>query len=678
MIQSIGPRVICKPQGDYNPAKEYVPLDMVRYHDQNFIARTKVPVNQAPTDGVDNNYWAFWGAYSQEVADLRQDVLDLGDYVGRNLKKAEMRFVKNSYDLSNINGNCSILKSESGTVYMFDLSYDFNLTNIVDSLNDLSVEHVDVIIISHYHADHANTANLNSLHNMGFVDERTLIYTPRIPSGAAWTAGLQTIYDDFMNAVNTIGCAVLVPDSNTLIEDENVKISFFNCSASDFAYYDALTPTADYNAYSMCNYIEYFNLRVGIFSDILGTSKRRIVNLGLVKHCQIITSAHHGSSAYYVGFDDVVRPDYVVIMAAADYLFKNSLNNEDVDYYASIDSKLMPTNNSAVELNANSLFFTMYNGDLEYHPAALANYDIYVDGNYINEQEGTQDKPFTDIYKALANARAFKNGIIRIYFSNYTLTENVNIIDLPNVVEFHGLIASGLMRFDRSKVRFIDCSFTGTNGVRLDQSEAYFSDCIFDSGTLEGYGIWARGSMVYAGTITCNYKNTPISAVQGSVINIDTLDGANNYMIVHLDDSNSQVYVGTSTISATRVFSYNSHCNVNRVLFDDVDLSPYFTAAAAGTLNATISNGQVTITGDLYPLTLTGLNTDIITGLPEQLRPAHDIYIPVLPVDGGYTSGTWYTAFIHVLPNGKIEFTCKDYASVSHSFVGASWTSGLR
>lgn len=678
MIQSYGPRVVCKPEGAYNPAKTYVPLDMVRYHDQSFIARTKVPSNQPPTDGDDNEYWAFWGAYSQEVSDLSDKIDGLDAYVSQSLKKIEIRFVKNSYDLSHINGNCFILKSETGKVYMFDLSYDFNLTNIVNSLVDLDVSHVDVLIISHYHADHANTPNLTSLHNMGYIDERTIAYTPRVPAGSVWSGTLPTIYADFMAELNAIGCSILVPDSNTVIDDENVHITFFNCDASDYAYYDG-SGTAGYNDYSVCNYIEYNNLTIMNTGDIQSTAKAHIATLGVLKYCQIITSPHHGSSGYVEEFDKVVNPDYAVVMCGADYLFARSLSRADVDYYAAIDCKLLPTNNYAVELNANALFYSVYNGDLKYHPAALTNYDIYVDGNYTNEQDGTQSKPFTDIFKSLALARSYRNGVVRIFFTNYTVDSELDIINLERKIQFNNLTFNKPVRFDNSILEFVNCTFAGENGIRLDQSYAYFDGCTFDSGQLEGYGVWARNSrIVTANTNTFNNKVDAIRCTHSSTFNIATISGTGNTNAFNLQDGNSAIYVGTNNISATNIFNTASHTNVSGALSDNIDLaSSYNTTVSNGTLKARIKNGMVQLMGHPTQMTLTGQNTVIGKITNPQLLPAENVFVPICATDTGYGNGTYYLGLLEILTNGNLQLFANDYTLIKQMHFTAVYESSL-
>ena len=53
-------------------------------------------------------------------------------------------------------GNCFVLKTKSNKVVLFDLGEVATHDNIIQTMTDMGIDHIDYVIISHYHSDHVN------------------------------------------------------------------------------------------------------------------------------------------------------------------------------------------------------------------------------------------------------------------------------------------------------------------------------------------------------------------------------------------------------------------------------------------------------------------------------------------------------------------------------------------
>ena len=654
----------------------YDNLTIVVEDGDSYTSRIPVPVGIGKPS-LNPHYWVKTGDFNAQLHNIEQIIANFEEEISKSLNKIQVAVVKNSGDgTSLINGNCMILKGETKTA-MFDLSYDHNFSNIVEALNKLKITHIDYLIISHYHADHANTPNLQGLANMRFVDANTVIYTPRVPQGTAWSDSLATIYADFMVVVETIGCATIVPNSLTEIEFDGVNINFRNCDASDYAYYDS--QSADYNAYSVINFIKYANLTIGNLGDIIEDGKTRMASTGNIERCDIITAPHHGVASFIDAFDNYIHPAVVVVPSNGRNLFRRNLSsNNELTYYGAIDAKICATSNKTVYININELFYDVYDDGLDYAGARLQSFDIYVDGEYLDDEYGTQSQPFTTIEHAIAYANKIQQGTAVIHCSNIEVTDNLLISDLSTPIKIDGCTFKGSVRIQDCTVELSNCVFNTTESValRFDNCIAHIANCTISGNGSNG--LWCRKTSLTGATNGISNKTLAIRISLGSIVHLSGTSGSGNTNLARIEDNSKLDMTSTTITYSGNMLQDSGTGNISGDISAVTDISTMLGSnVTTGEMFALLRDNMVEITGHITDMTGTGVNTTVGAITDAHLKPVRGFFVPIILTDTGYSSGNLYNGFLNITSDGTLKIVCQDYASMKQCHFRTSYMSAL-
>lgn len=663
--QYIGARYVPIFDGEWDNTKEYEPLVIVSNLGNSYTSRTYVP---AGVDISNTKYWALTGNYNAQIEAYRQDVENYKNEV-IEYEGSKLFFVKNDDNVDKINGNC-VIYINGDVVTMFDLSYDLNYQNIVDILTDNGVDHIDNVVISHYHLDHSNINNLSALIAANYIDNRTLFYLPKKSNNpSVWTSGLETIYNNFISVLTDNNITYSFPTNTTSITINNASINFFNCSDLDIAYYDDLT--ADYNNYSMCSYINDNGKRVAIMGDCYNVAQKRIYDSGYAKKCDLITTGHHADSNWNNNFQLTIMPEYAVVMACKSALFTSAFNSgNEISLLTAHGTKLYTTCDSYVAFNLAKSFDGIYQNLLEINFNYLNVINVYVDNAYTGPSIGTSDKPFKSLKEALSFALLFKGCRVQINGNGVTVSDSL-IINNYECELILSNINFGSVRFQNMVVELSNCSFTSTesNALRFDNSIVGGNNVTINGDTYSqasaGYaGINIRNSKVSFTTLNINDKGLGIITQNNSEVRIGTIN-CNHVNYINDTLESSSIFVESISGNYSNKNTLRTK-NASGALWQVRDIKSVISVGNADVARYSIEGNIVSLELDISGLSLSSAETLIGTLTNGQpIVPKYVRRFSIIGVNGGLTAGDYSPVLLEIGLSGAIKVITSNYANVT-------------
>ena len=588
-------------------------------------------------------------------------------------------FAKNEDNASLYNGNATVLNS-AGKSALIDASYNNNLQNVVDAINKANVTKLDAVIISHYHADHANINNLNQLVTLGYITAATKFYLARpAVEFSCWDSSLQNTYDSLIALINTLGASYIIPENGDTITLGNCEILFCNNELADQT---AISLSSnDYNNYCLACYITNDNVRIGMFGDLYSAGQKQIYDSGYAYKCNIVTACHHGDASANGDFQLCTMPDYAVAMSCTKHLNVNSnLAATEVAYLSTHDCRVVGTNRDMVIFSFNANQFVLnryYNTDIigaDYN----INVDIHVDHSTTDPIEnGSAAHPFKRYSQALGLASRFKNCYVSIYGDgvfedkSYTLNgyrarviiDNINIKSINFYDGNYELTNSTLTATSgncivvrRSKVSIVGCTMTG------DTTGTGAAGAAINAGS--------ESELLLAGTNNISNKSRVLKIGNISNAELRTITGSGNEYIVENTEAGCRV-TGTGTYSGVYTAAAVTASSVNcyGTLIESIDKSSDLTVP--GTLIfKKLGDNLMQIRLDLNSITMTGAEKTVGTISDTSLRPKTQQDL----------AGHWSNSDLSVRgscalrlqTNGNIVIYAgtTDYSNVSNFFAG--------
>lgn len=225
-------------------------------------------------------------------------------------------------------GDCLLFKTPNNKVLAIDTGEQNTLTrnSINECLFNLNINHIDYLIISHFHSDHVG--NVGWMITNGLIDENTVCYLPSTPPSEYMEEHTNWInaevVNDTIDSLTDLGCTIINPTDSTELNIGDVLVSFFNTNHTQY-YQDE----AEYNNMSVCNYITYGNVVVCCTGDFYFSS---LPNNNALKKCTILKTPHHAGHGSGGNFSKVamqyLNPDVCVTSLGKYYATADCIANE--------------------------------------------------------------------------------------------------------------------------------------------------------------------------------------------------------------------------------------------------------------------------------------------------------------------------------------------------------------
>ena len=239
-----------------------------------------------------------------------------------NGKNEENKVVFHFLNVSQLNtfqgsADCTIIE-DNGIITVIDAGTSFleSRSKIGKYLNDLNVDKIDHLILTHAHRDHAG----GMIYLINNFDIGTYYAKPvdwSLLRASEETAGTQRFYDDIIDAIsskeNSDGTTPVfiepVSEGHKVIITENSYFEIYNCTDIFANQYK----DQDYNQFSFA--IKYGTEFENVFIGGDSTSLSDDFIIGNVGECAIFRVQHHGTSGIYNSQNlfNELKPSYVII-----------------------------------------------------------------------------------------------------------------------------------------------------------------------------------------------------------------------------------------------------------------------------------------------------------------------------------------------------------------------------
>lgn len=433
--------------------------------------------------------------------------------------------VSNTTDVA---GDCSVIITKNKKVIMIDTGATASYDLIKTILKNNDIQKIDYIIITHYHADHCqNLGLLKADFDLSSTKYYLQKHTPKFSYGD--NTVLELIGRNEKH----------YPNNDDVLNVDNIKFTFFNCSQDDIDYYDI--NSNNYNDYSMCCYCEYFGNKVLFTGDINTTAQSRLNELGYFNKVDLLKVEHHA-------YDSIVNHDYIrrvnpkyAVVSESELAFTNKVNvtSETLSLLNGLGTKIAITGKEVVE------FYMNEQGHSFSHKYSIggcfkdvANYTyIYVDNNYTGLSDGTYHHPFRSIREALAEISKINSLNIQIIAKNdsFESDEHIRIANLNGTLKLDNITIRGL-DVRNSHIILGNVTVTGTHNraVMIESSTVEFNnltvngDCRNAETEYVGRGVTIYKSKFNGTNLNISNKRIALAVYNVSDVYVENLNGSNN------------------------------------------------------------------------------------------------------------------------------------------------------
>ena len=562
---------------------------------------------------------------------LASDVIDRFETVEKN----RLIFMPVPWS-SGVNSDCTVISTSAGKNIMFDTGHANYWTTIRAKLVEESINHIDVLVISHYHADHYG--NVDNLIGNGYLTSDSMVYLPKIGylHSSQLTAETATI-----NSLTTAGISYDKPDSGTQVLTDNVRMQFFNCDQADMTYYDTDTP-GDENNYSMCVNVTCGDMfTLGMYADIGMKAQQRIYAQGWLIKNDIMHVPHHANDeTAYDSFYLATMPDIGIAMQTAFLLEDRQYTGYAYSVVPAYGGKMYSTGNGTIHAAFNEYGYHL-TPNSESLSGGARTISLYIDASHTGDSDGSVNKPFPTLREALAASKKYKGINIDIKpVSTYTDAEELIFRNTGNQITLKDLETGNIVCYPGTVLNLSNVALSKADDALLATGAN-----INGSLTIKNAG--ARGAVFYNtkavfDSLTINDKTTGFAAINNSDIFVTTYNGSG--VTYGVSSANgSRVSIATNNMSATNTWDHNN--DLGGVLGDfTTDISSLKTADVTS-----VSKMQIT-RRDNYNVVHLDIGVSLSSGvaqitsaLPRDLQATTPIRVPIVGRQGGsYATATNY------------------------------------
>lgn len=322
-------------------------------------------------------------------------------------ENVEYIFPKNYVNDSNTQfGDICIIKAYGKVILIDSASYVYK-DEVYEFLERNGVEHIDHMIISHYHADHHG--NVVNFITDGYIDSNSKVYlAPYCNLLINFSQGMAT-YNEIITACQNNNIPYVQPtEGYTLTLDDDFKIKFYNF---DITYLDDTTKLTlrDYNNASAINIIEHKNKKLLFTGDCYEEPIEHLMDNGTIENAfDFVKISHHGidNGTLNVLLYPKLAPEYAFLPANTGYLINNDLvRSKYVRLYLDLGTRIFAQYISDVDCHFETGYDeikSLSGNVLKAGSKIPLDQTVYVDINTdCVDPDGSQEKPFKDLGQAI-------------------------------------------------------------------------------------------------------------------------------------------------------------------------------------------------------------------------------------------------------------------------------------
>ena len=213
-------------------------------------------------------------------------------------------------------GDCAMVVFPDGDGVLIDSANKRNYASLRKRILDAGFYHIPNIIISHFHEDHIG--GLIQLVTSEYVDiAGATVYLPD-HDATLWAynndimpEATKALYDEAMTMFEDNDCVLVYPDTDFKpYSIGGATIAFFNTDMSGYQ-----ESSANYNDWSLCNYLFYGNMNVCFTGDLGPIAQGHLA--GSLYKSSVYKADHHGwlnQTSIPTGYIENVSPDVIIAM----------------------------------------------------------------------------------------------------------------------------------------------------------------------------------------------------------------------------------------------------------------------------------------------------------------------------------------------------------------------------
>lgn len=232
-------------------------------------------------------------------------------WAGQQGSELEIHFIdvgQGDSILVNLPGGSNMLVDAGGRRGEFESGTGVGDNVVVPYLRRLGINNLDVLVITHFHEDHAGGA----LAVMNYIDVQRMVVSPIAP-GDSDDPNINNILNKAqVNEIPVHFAAV----GSALQLDDDVSISILSPPAN------LLKGTrSDMNNNCLVMLLEYGNITILLTGDIEEEMQTRLVQGGNLRPVDVLQAPHHGSRYFSPSFFEQANPKVAVISVGASNAF---------------------------------------------------------------------------------------------------------------------------------------------------------------------------------------------------------------------------------------------------------------------------------------------------------------------------------------------------------------------
>lgn len=344
----IGARYVPLYIGEWDNTKAYEPLSIVSYQGNSYTSRQAVPIG---IDIENESFWVLSAAYNAQVEQYRQEVQAFDGRITQNsediatnkiaIEENSEAIEENKEAIENlvidknmkirgahIQGSATLVQTPDANI-LIDVGYIDDAARLDEFLsNYLNDKKLDLIVISHFHDDHAGGVS----GVIDYCDSNTKVFyqmeTPTTNHDYYISGGyadMKQICDAIFESLNI---TPIIPTNNGTYEFNETIVKMYNTNIANISVYensiannwniynnaggdnyDGSTNRASLNNYSLITRIEYGANAYVDCGDVEGEAQR--LNAQYMKKATIQKSPHHLSNLMgYFDFFKNINADY--------------------------------------------------------------------------------------------------------------------------------------------------------------------------------------------------------------------------------------------------------------------------------------------------------------------------------------------------------------------------------
>lgn len=456
---------------------------------------------------------------------------DWGSWMEYTPSSSKVRYIFPPNWNDTTSGLAVLVISPTGKVMMID-SHNASISSTMVSWVQSYVSHIDVFVLTHYHADHYG--GISALVSSGLLDANSKVYLPANTSTV--TSKYTSVRTEIINTLGSIPYVVASVGA-TALSDENFTATLLNCSSS--------MTYSDYNNQSTCVLCKIGDQKTLItgdaFSDPLYDIKDSVGKLSL------ITMGHHsinaGSSTKTMIALQSFEPTYAVqpstMTGSAGNQYHNSQHSA---IFQGIGTQIYPvhTNTTSIEIDSSDRDTWVVSGV----PVASVSSQrtkvvLYVNGTVDADaiQDGTSSKPYKSVQQALGACDFHAHADYEIRIASGTYGKEHETPGKNTLTIFDGTVAFAPISSSDTVILY--------NGMSLLDSHVRIKNITLKTETEAEGLIVARSTDLYLDNVILDCEN--VAYQDGDEEDSDDDVSVDNYVGIYAYRQ-SEVFLNNCTV----------------------------------------------------------------------------------------------------------------------------------